>query len=97
MAQAAEIRALTLTGTQAEQSLLRQRLSAQRPTKSLLHAVRDPLSSEENAQGLVQTSAPAVATQPGGLHAGLLVIAAGSALGVLMALVGIQKRPEISP
>jgi len=38
------------------------------------------------------TSASAVAAQLGGFHAGLLVAAAGAALGALIALVGIHKR-----
>lgn len=38
------------------------------------------------------TAAPTVAAQLGGFHAGLLVAAAGAALGALIALVGIRKR-----
>jgi hypothetical protein len=40
------------------------------------------------------TTVSSVAAQLGGFHAGLLVAAAGAALGALIALVGIRKRSE---
>jgi EmrB/QacA subfamily drug resistance transporter len=41
------------------------------------------------------TTASTVAAQLGGFHVGLLVAAAGAALGVLIALVGIRKRSAL--
>jgi hypothetical protein len=42
-----------------------------------------------------QTSFSSVAAQLRGFHAGLLVVAAGAALGALVALVGIRSKPLI--
>jgi EmrB/QacA subfamily drug resistance transporter len=53
-------------------------------------------TSKISAQGFVQTSVPLVAAQLHGLHMGLLVIVAGAALGMLIALAGIQKQSAIS-
>jgi EmrB/QacA subfamily drug resistance transporter len=46
-----------------------------------------------SASALGATAAPTVTAQLGGFHAGLFVAAAGAALGALIALVGIRKRP----
>jgi EmrB/QacA subfamily drug resistance transporter len=53
-------------------------------------------TSKISAQGFVQTSVPLGAAQLHGLHMGLLVIVAGAALGMLIALAGIQKQSAIS-
>jgi hypothetical protein len=47
------------------------------------------------ASALGATTASTVAAQLGGFHAGLLVAAAGAALGALIALVGIRKRSAL--
>jgi hypothetical protein len=45
-----------------------------------------------SARGFAQTSAPSVTAQLHGLHIGLFVPVAGAALGMLIALAGIQKQ-----
>jgi hypothetical protein len=48
-------------------------------------------TSKISAQGFVQTSVPLGAAQLHGLHMGLLVIVAGAALGMLIAMAFIQN------
>lgn len=55
-AQAAEMRALALTGNQAEQLLIHQRLSARGLGENVLHMGSNPLRSEKNATDNTRTS-----------------------------------------
>jgi EmrB/QacA subfamily drug resistance transporter len=48
-----------------------------------------------SVQGVARAAVPSVMAQLSGLHAGLLVIAAGAALGALIALVGIRSKSII--
>jgi MFS family permease len=49
-----------------------------------------------SARGFAQTPAPLVTAQLHGLHIGLFVPVAGAALGMLIALAGIQKQSALS-